>query len=174
MPSTRNALLLETAAIACPLVLIMGVRTFLAPAPTSAATSPQASLMPAAATPAPQRTLSIQQTKAQEWVALARTTRTLASPLDHPTPIPPPKVVVEHTEPTPEPVAAPAANPVEGLTLTGVLGNESGGLAAIGNKIFKIGDKVRPGVELTKIDARANAITLRLDDGTEVVLRRKP
>ena len=86
---------------------------------------------------------------------------------------PPPPVQPAAPEPAPEAAPAPAIDPLANLKLSGILGNETGGLAAINNRIYKVGDTVRRGLTIQSIDARTNTVILRQSDGSELKLHRK-
>ncbi len=174
MPSKHRTLLVDACAVGCPLILVMAVRTFFTPAPSDASPAGAAPTPPAApaAAPAPVK-LDPQQQKAAEWVASLASVKGLTSPLDHPTAAPPPRPEPKiDNEPTPEP--APAVDPLAGLKLSGILGNDDGGLAAISGKIYRVGDQVRPGLKLKGIDAKTNTVIFTLDNGSEIKLHRKP
>jgi len=174
--SKQRTLLVDAATVSCPLILVVAVRTLFTPAP-SQASAPKAS--PAQPTPAvvpvagPAK-LTPEQQKALDWIAGLPPMTGLVSPLDHPI-APPPVVQQAAHEPDPEPAPAttPAVDPLAGLKLSGILGNETGGLAAINGRVYRVGDVVRPGLKLKLIDARTNTVTFSQDDGSELKLHRK-
>jgi 2-oxoglutarate dehydrogenase E2 component (dihydrolipoamide succinyltransferase) len=176
--STNRTLLTDAATLFAPLALVLGARVFLAPIPSMASSTAasQQTLPPPAAAPAAAK-LSPEQKKATDWLAALPSFKGLASPLDHPiaavVPAPAPDPVAAAPD-SPAPDPAPAVNPLAGLKLTGILGNDSGGLAAINGRVYRIGDTVRPGLVLTLIEAKTGTIVFKRDDGTELSLRRPP
>lgn len=177
MSSKHRTLVIDAAAVACPLILVVAVRTFFAPAPSDAsptkpATSAAAPVIVPVATAAK---LSAEQQKAVDWVSTLAPMKGLVSPLDHPVAAPPPRPAHEPEsqapDATPEPI--PASDPLGGLKLTGILGNDDGGLAAINGRVYKVGDFVRQGLKLKLIEAKSNTVVFTLDDGTELKLHRK-
>jgi hypothetical protein len=155
--------MLEALALAGPLLVVSGSRLFFGSDPSAMS----AQVVPAAATPVPvsmkAATLTPEQQAAAAWITSVSALPDLASPMNHPVPAP------RHVE-SPRPVEptriVPVASPVADLTLTGVLGNTSGGLAAINGKVYRIGDRVKPGLRLIAIDVKLNAIELQGDNGT--------
>jgi hypothetical protein len=173
----NRTLLTDAATLAAPLALVLAARAFFAPAPSIAGSTPaaQQSLPPPAA-PTQLAKLTPEQVKAADWLASMPSFKGMTSPLDHPVaapaPIPDPAPTVEVSEPDPAP--SPAADPLAGLKLTGILGNDQGGLAAINGRIYRIGDTVRPGLVLKLIEAKTSTIVFVREDGTEIRLRRAP
>ena len=167
--ATRNNILLDVAAIAVPLALVLGARVMLKPSPTTAhaggaGPEPAGIVVPTAAgariTPEKQR--------AVDWINGMSGSSGMRSPMAHP--VAAPLVVVHEPEPE-QPVTS--VNPLAGLKLTGILGNESGSLAAINGKVYKVGDVVKPGLTLGAIDVHSNTVTFKLADGTELKLVRQ-
>ena len=174
MLSYRNRLqIAELSAITLPLVLVMIGRSALS-SPPPIATTIQVS-GPTVAHPAAGalKPLTAEQTKAKDWVRQLPANLELVSPLNHPVEI----VIAPEPTPEPEPEVVkplpPRINPVNGLKLTGVLGNEEGKLAAINGKIYRIGDEVRKGLKLTSIDPRDSVVTLTDSKGEMYTLKRE-
>ena len=174
MASKRSLILLDLGAVATPLLLVLAARSLMSPAPSKgdAPQSPYNSAAPAAVVPVVQHKLSPEQELALQWISAIGSRTGLVSPMAHPTlAVVAPKPEESAVEPAPEP--APRASPVNGLKLTGIVGTSEGGLAAVNGKVYKVGDAVRPGIKLIRIDARSNKIVLQADDGTEFTIRRK-
>lgn len=174
MPASRSHLIaLEVAAIGVPLLLVYMGRTMLASAPTvpTLAAPDMPVITPTAALAATQ--LSSEQAKAAEWVRQLPPKYSLESPLNHPVPDAPKVVKTPVKEPELLPPPPPKANPIEGLRLTAVLGNDDGRLAAINGKIYRVGEAVRKGLTLTAIDERNARITLTGDDGSIYQIKRE-
>jgi hypothetical protein len=166
-------MLAEGAAVAAPLIVLSVARLLLGSAPESinaqgAVPTPAPLVAPAA------KPLSAEQQRAAAWVKGLTTGAPLRSPMDHPTPYTRAQPEPEPApRPAPDPVPIPviaAADPLSGLTLTGVLGNDTGGLAAVNGRIYKVGDRIR-GMAVTAIDIKNNVVELTTSDG--VVLRLK-
>ena len=178
MSSKHRTILLDACAIACPLILVVAVRTFFAPAPSAAGTSPApgGTQVPAVIPVAAAAKLTPDQQKAADWIAALPPMKGLASPLDHPVPATPPPSIEPQTaagEPVDQPEIAPVVDPLAGIRLTGILGNKDGGLVAINGRIYKVGDPVRPGIKIKLINAATSTVTFSLEDGTELKLHRK-
>jgi len=173
MPSKRRTLVLDALMLSGPLLVVVGVRAFLAPAPSVGATpAPGGGQAPAIVPVVAPTKPSPEQQRAAEWIAGLGPLTDLRSPMAHPEPPPsPPKPTIETPKP-PGAVRAPE-DPIAGLKFTGILGNnEDLGLAAINGRIYRVGEEVRKGVRLTRIDARNYVIVLTVPDGTERTLRR--
>ena len=69
MPSKQRALLLDAAAASCPLILVVAVRTFFAPAPSEAGAPRNNPPPPGPAIAAPAGPLTPEQKKAADWIA---------------------------------------------------------------------------------------------------------
>jgi hypothetical protein len=178
MDPKRRTQLTEIAALAAPLVLVVFVRVVMTPASASAANA-KAAAAPAAPVSAPVKPLTPEQTRAAEFVRSLEGPAALASlnsPLDHPKPPPPhtapeaPKVAAE----APLPPQTPDPKPLEGLKLTATLrAGQGGGMAAINNKIYKVGDEIRPGFTLVSVDAAANTVEIKVPGGETLPLGRE-
>lgn len=169
MNNKRRLQLGQTASIAAPVLLILGMRSLFSagPADANAAAAPDGQ---SAAAPAPgalvvaqpPAALSHEQQHAMDWRASLNFDVPLVSPMDarievdfHPVPAPV----------TPEPVVAEVVNPLDGLTLTATMGNQNAALAAISGRVYRIGEQVRPGWRLSSVDVRMGRIILTADDG---------
>lgn len=169
MNNKRRTQLGQVASIAAPVLLIVGLRTLLAAGPSGAhaasgpvgiATAPLGS---AAGTTAAEA-LTPQQQRVVDWRASLQLDATLRSPMDAridvvllPAPVP-----VAETGPV---IPVVVADPLEGLSLTGTMGNQNAGLARISGKLYRVGDIVRPGFTLTSVDVRGGRIVLTADSG---------
>jgi hypothetical protein len=174
--SRQRAMAIVVASVGAPLALVHFGRTLVSsPAPVLINTgpAPAPALTPVAAQPA--TALTPEQEKAAEWVAKLPTKYELKSPLNHPVDLPPPvaPTTPQAEAPKAEPPPVPRINPILGLRLTAVLGNEDEQLASINGKIYKIGDVVRKGLKLSAIDQRNARIILTEDDGTTYVIKRE-
>jgi hypothetical protein len=167
--TTRSLILVEVGAVAAPLILVLAVRSLMTPAPSMGGTQAYDNA-PAAVLPVVEKKLLPEQVKALDWIAHIGSHADLRSPMAHPDLVAP-APIDQHDEPTPEPI--PATNPLAGVKLTGIIGTSEGGLAAVNGRIYKIGETVRPGLVLARINARANLIVLKAADGTEVTIRRR-
>ena len=102
----------------------------------------------------------------EEWIASQK----------RPTPSPFPVVVTPATvQAVDEPVPAPDEDTrpqLEGVRLTGVFRSDDVAIAAINGKLRREGEFVRPGIKVTRIDARARVVVLTLADGQTVELRQ--
>jgi hypothetical protein len=173
MSGRAKAILAEAAAVAGPLLILCVARLMLGSVPVTvnALGAAAAPVVPVVAARPP----SPEQQRASEWIRTVAHAGALKSPMDHPVALP----KVEKT-PDPAPTQAPVeivhvepTSPLAGLTLTGVLGNSSGGLAAINGRVYRIGDHVKALV-LTAIDVKGNAVDLKTAEGTVLRLVRPP
>ena len=167
MNSKRRTQLAQAASIAAPVLLIVGLRTMLAAGPSGAHAasgpvgmepSPAPVVLPAA------EALTPQQQRVLDWRASLPLDASLRSPMDAridvvllPAPVP----VVEDVPVVP----VALVDPLEGLSLTGTMGNQNAGLARISGKLYRVGDVVRPGFTLTSVDVRGGRIVLTADSG---------
>jgi hypothetical protein len=74
--------------------------------------------------------------------------------------------------PPPPPAPVPKMNPVEGLALTGVLGDQRQSIVAISGKVYRVGDRVKNKLTVTAVDSRRLSVTLTDDEGVEYVLKK--
>lgn len=163
----RRTIGVEAAAIAVPILLVYFGRVMIAsPAPQTGAVQVNTPVI----VPTAGETvvaLSPEQQKAAEWLRLLPPKYDLATPLNH--------IEAQAAPPKPKPVdEAPVvrANPIEGLKLSAVMGNENDQLASINGKIYRIGDAVRPGLKLTGIDHRRSRIVLTDSEGATYEIKR--
>jgi hypothetical protein len=175
MTQKRSSTLAQAASILAPILLIAGMRVMLSPGPSqaSAAASPmpgQTSLTIPASQPAA-ATLTAEQQRASDWRRGMKTESDLSSPMDRELDV----VLLPKKEPLPPapPPPAPKVNPVEGLALTGVLGDQRQSIAAISGKVYRVGERIKNGLTLTAVDSRRLSVTLTDDDGVEYVLRKE-
>jgi hypothetical protein len=155
----RRLLLAEIAAAATPIVLLVLVSGSSGPSPAAAVQVQEdaVAILPGAPKPA-----TPEQARVRDSIRMIDIAGDLRSPLDHPVARP---VVVE----TPAPVQGSAptpADPLYGIRITSIVGNNEGGLALINGKIYKIGEAVVAGISIKEIDARLNTVTFALPDGT--------
>lgn len=165
MINLRRNTVVEAAAIAGPLAAFIAARVILAPGPAATRAQPVASAGSIESAPAATPQLSPEQEKALAWIKQSAGGE-LRSPMAHPA------VGVRMAEPAPAEPDGPAQASA-GLRLVGVLGNDENGIAAIGGKVYRIGDQVRPGVKLKAVDARAGTADLELPDGSVARLTRE-
>ncbi|MCX5689356.1 MAG: hypothetical protein NTV94_06140 [Planctomycetota bacterium] len=170
MNKKRRSQLGQTATIAAPVLLILGLRSLFTAGPSDASAASRADGQPApiqgeVAAPVRQATPSFthDQQHAIDWRATLNFNTPLESPMDVRV-----EVVLLPTQ-APEPVLAPAQapqiNPIEGLVLTGTMGNQNAAIAAISGKVYRIGEEVRPGWKLTSVDVRLGRILLTSESG---------
>lgn len=163
--TTRHKLrVIQGAAVVAPLALFALIRLAVMPAPAAAhADAPPPEPAPVAP---PAKPLTQAQQAALNWIALQGASADVPSPLDHPVPkpvivAPPPKAPHHQHEPT---------SPLDDIRVTGIIGNNEGGMAVVNNKIHRPGEEVAPGITIESIDARLNQVTLKLPDGSTVKL----
>ena len=177
MMSARNkAVIAEAAAVAGPLIVLSVARLFLGSAPVVSSADPGASA-PAPVVETAARPFTAEQERAAAWLKGLIAASPTASPMDHPVVL---ARVQKDQDPTPQPqpqadpgpAIAPAGDPLAGLRLTAVLGNSTGGLAAINGRIYKVGDRIR-GLSVTAIDIKNNAVEFETADGTPLRLKRE-
>lgn len=172
MGSPNRTLLIDAATLAAPLALVLAARVFFAPAPSMAGPAPASQQPPAPpAAPAAKQDLTTEQRKAADWLAANSVFKGIASPLDHPVAAPP-TPAPEPTSVAQEPEPAPPENPLAGLKLTGILGTDSAGLAAINGRVYRVGDQVRRGLIVKSIDAKTGAVVFSQEGGQDLTLRR--
>jgi hypothetical protein len=165
----RRSQLGQTASIAAPVLLILGLRTVFSGGPAGADAAPalsqpqsiqQSAMELAAVTPAV--ALTPQQQRAVDWRATLQFEQPLRSPMDSRVDV----VLLPTQAPEPEPVAVEIpVNPLDGLVLTATMGNQNAALAAISGKVYRIGEQVRPGWRLTSVDVRSGRILLTAENG---------
>lgn len=166
----RRTIGIEVASVAIPLALVFVGRGLVASPPPVTINVQSAPPVITPVTGPSVEKLSPEQQKAADWILLLPPKYDLVSPLNHPTrEIEAPKPAPD-TPQTPVPVKV---NPVEGLKLSGVLGNLDDQLAAINGKIYHLGDTVRPGLKLTEIDPRHSRIVLTDSEGKTYELKRE-
>ncbi|QYU67063.1 hypothetical protein J4558_19200 [Leptolyngbya sp. 15MV] len=100
------------------------------------------------------------------WLKGLEPPEALRSPLDHAS-TRPKAIAIEARKPAPA-----AVDPLDGVTLSGVIGTGDGGMASIDGVLFKVGEEIRPGVTLVAVEPRQSAVVVRLSDGTERRLQR--
>ncbi len=166
----RRTVGIEVASVAIPLALVYAGRMLVAsPPPVAMIVQSAPPVITPTATQSVEK-LSPEQQKAMDWIQSLPPKNELVSPLNHPT------REIEVPKPRPEAPQAPVqvkVNPVEGLKLSGVLGNDDDQLAAINGKIYHLGDTVRPGLKLTEIDPRHSRIVLTDSEGKTYELKRE-
>ena len=164
MKLPRRSVMAEVAAVGAPLVVFLGVRMLLAPAPASVGAMPVAALPAADGVPQSSPKPTPEPERALKWIR-ALPAGPLSSPMLHP------RVNVP-AEPS-DPEDSSPQDPLAGLKLNGVLGSGDKGLATISGKIYRIGDEVRLGIRLKGVDARAGWAELERPDQTVVRLKRE-
>jgi hypothetical protein len=174
----RRSQLMEIAALAAPMVVLGLTRLVMTPVSGDAGTGPSQGAPPILPVNAVAARVTMEQRRAAEWARSLDLTAALASPMDHPVIVPPrPAPVVQKPEtPAPTPVAAPRVtqDPLTNLTLSATTkGRDSGGLALINGKVYRIGEDVLPGYRLESVDTNLNQVELRFPDGRQRTLGRK-
>ncbi|MFN0132125.1 MAG: hypothetical protein ACKVW3_06295 [Phycisphaerales bacterium] len=159
MNHSRRTRMANALALCGPLAVVALTRFLFLPAPHAANAGPLPVAAPIA-TPALVQKLS---TKQAEVVAFVRSLERApaASPMDHG-----PQRAESETP-------LPTGDPLEGLTLRTVFGNAEGGMATINGNVYRPGDKIRPGLVLKSIDARASTIDIETSDGKLLTLKRQ-
>lgn len=163
----RRSLGIEAAAIGLPLLLVYVGRGLVAspPPPSNSVQVSMPTIAPVnALATAP---LTPEQQKATEWLRMLPPKYDLSSPLNH--------IVVDTQAPKPKPppdIPVVQVNPIEGLKLSAVMGNDADQLAVISGKIYHIGDAVRAGLKLTEIDPRNARIVLTDAEGKTYEIKR--
>jgi len=175
MTYQRSSKLAQLASVLAPVLLIVAMRVLLSPGPSqaSAASSPAANHSPAPAPTASQpvaAALTAEQQRASDWRHSLKVEAGLNSPMDREMDI----VLLPKKEPLPPPPPAPVPkmNPVEGLALTGVLGDQRQSIVAISGKVYRVGDRVKNKLTVTAVDSRRLSVTLTDDEGVEYVLKK--
>ena len=172
-PSRSHQFALEVAAIGLPVLLTYAGRTLLAsPAPAPALAPQDMPLITPTVVPVVPP-LSPEQQTATDWLSQLPTKYELNSPLSHPVAEAAPIAIPVPTPQDPVPPPTPKVNPIEGLRLSAVLGNDGDRLAMINGKIYHIGDTIRKTLKLSEIDARNARVTLTGDDGSIYQIKRE-
>lgn len=169
MNKKRRSQLGQTATIAAPVLLILGLRTVFTSGPSDASaaswTGGSTAPVPEVVTTPSQPVVALthEQQHAMDWRATLNFDTPLESPMDARVEV----VLLPTQVPDPVPVAtqAPAVNPIEGLVLTATMGNQNSAIAAISGKVYRLGEEVRPGWKLTSVDVRSGRILLTSDSG---------
>ena len=160
----------QTATIAAPVLLILGLRSLFTAGPSNANAAGPANGHPSpahgtVAAPAPLAApaLTHEQQHAMDWRATLNFETPLESPMDARVEV----VLLPTQVPDPVPVQteAPKINPIEGLVLTATMGNQNAAIAAISGKVYRIGEEVRPGWKLTSVDVRLGRILMTSESG---------
>lgn len=156
--------LLQSAAVATPVVAIVIFKMVSGSTPdsTNAATATPAPTAATAAAPIPAATP--EQQRAKEWAGKQSPSTPVASPLTPPE--------ARHTQVPGEQPAAPVTPRVVGVeySLTSVLKARDSAIAAINGKLYKIGDQVKPGATLVAVDTVKFTARIQRADGSFVDL----
>lgn len=166
LDARSHSLLLVVGAVLAPTVAVQAVRFLadseLAPAAASAAPVDPNALPPAA----PAKVLTPKQQAAIKWLKDTATKVATRSPLEQPAkPKPanenPETVVNKEPELPPEP---PDDRPKH-LKVSGMVGTDTGALAAISGRLCRVGDEPAEGWIIERIDAHNRTVVLKHADG---------
>ncbi len=156
----RRLMIAEIAAGLTPVVLLVLISG--SSGPSSASAVPVHDDMVTMLPPGAVKAASPEQTRVREYWRSINVLADMRSPLDHP-------VAHVAAPEAPAPVSGAAATPADplyGVRITSIVGNNEGGLTMINGKIYKPGETVVQGVAIKEIDARLNTVTFELADGT--------
>lgn len=164
--------LLPIAAIAAPLLTVIGARVMLSagPAEAPAADLPDQFLPSDQAGPvAPAATLTPQQAAAAEFARSIAARADIVSPMVQPKP--------EESAPPTRTVASTTTRPVdprELLVLNSIVGTGDRAIASIDNRLYRVGDEPLPGWTIELIDTAGRRLVLRHPSAGRAELSYRP
>lgn len=173
--------LLPAAALAAPLLTVLVLRALGTGYPASSiGATPPINASAAEPAPAPTHTEPPRATlatraeldRAMAWLRERSGVLPARSPMDFEPALAP----AAPAAPTPAPEAPRASRPTRpagALSLTSVIANDEGGLAAINGRVFRVLDEVEPGWHIVEIDAKRLAVRLEGPERRRVELTRK-
>jgi hypothetical protein len=176
MNTRRRSQMLQWASVGAPVLLIVTMRSIVLSGPSGASAATGGHEVIAAVPPPPPGTtagvgsskpITPEQQRVVDWRSSLKLEASLTSPMDTRIDVvllPPKKA---ETPVVPE---APKVDLLEGLVLSGFMGNQTRGLVTISGKVYRVGDVVKPGLRLTAIDLRGGSVSLTSDAGDVLVL----
>lgn len=142
------ARVIQAGAVAAPVVLLVGLKMYVGePKPAAAESTPAPAAAAATGRPA---------TAERPWSVVGGSSSSSKGAG---------AVQTRSAAPAGEAPKSSQTDLLAGLRLTAVLGTNSGGLATINGRICRVGDEVRPGLKVVKIDSRSSSVELETEDG---------
>lgn len=161
--SRTRGKLVWIATMCAPILAVQGVRSLLDSGPAHAAAATAADLpLPAI----PVQAMSDRQRDALRWLMDRGAKPPTRSPMDRPDP-----AVLATQDPGAAPVALPAPptdDRPRNVRVSSIIGDGQSALAAINNRVRRVGEQLAPDWTIVRIDSRARAVVLRHADGREV------
>jgi hypothetical protein len=160
-----------------PVLAVQGVRVFFVssagPASASAATAQPSTtpalIAPTPAAPVPVKEPSTPQKAAMTYLESLVLAPDLRSPFDRPDPVSTLTIAPAAETPAPTP-AAPTAEPVPRMTVSGIIASAGSGIVSINHHLYRVGDEIAKGWTVTRIDAKQRMVRITHADGRQIEL----